>query len=323
MTISFLGGLGMAAMAVVGQPARSPLGLANPGSETVAVHGEISSTDAGVTSLTVELTSALRGLPERVDVNPDGSFDIRSVPPGIYQLVVSRTGGMPIYQEQVDLRNAREDLFVRLPSQKPSGNAEGTVSIQRLQHSVPKAAQDAVKRARDAARKGQPQKALNEFQRAVSIDPQFVNGYDEFGAWYTSVGDLRKAIEQFRRALDLDPKDAPALSNLCVILGKLGDLEEAGRIGRRALQVDPGNAKVHYVLAVSLMNTPRGSAEALNHLERAASAVPSAHLIAAQLLINDGRREEARRHLNEYLGAASIDEIRRPPVQALLRQLQE
>lgn len=317
-------GFGMAAIAATGQPARSPLSFLNPGPEPVVVHGEISSSDSSLTSLIVELRSAGRGLPERVDVNPDGSFDIRSLTPGVYELVVARSGGTTIYQEHVNLTNAHENLFVRLPSiPKANGNAEGMVSIEQLQHNVPKSAQNALKKARDAVRNGRTQEALNEFHRAVSIDPRFVDAYDELGAWYTSVSELPKAVEQFRRALDLDPNDGRVLSNLCLILGKLGEVEEAGRLARRALQVDPGNANVHYVLAVSLINTSGESAEALDHLRRAVSAVPMAHLLAAQLLFNTGRREEARRQLNEYLGNASGEEFRQPPVQALLRQLQE
>ena len=320
----FVTGLGLTALAATGQPPPSPFTLQNPGSETVAVHGEISAGDFNLASLTVELTSAGRGLPERVDMNPDGSFDIRSLPPGVYQLLVSRPGGMVLYQEQVSLRNPRENLFVRLPSTpKGTGNAEGTVSLQQLQHTVPKAAQKALHRARDAVRKGRIQEALDQFQRAVTVDPGFVDAYVERGAWYTSTGELHQAVEQFRKALDLDPNYGRALSNLCLVLGKLGELEEAGRVARRALQDDPGNAGVHYVLAISLMSAPGESTEALQHFQRAASAVPMAHLMAAQLLISSGRREEARRHLNEYLAVASGDETRKSTVQALLQQLQQ
>src|SRR5581483_9600345 len=197
MRISFLvPGFLIITMAATGQLARSPSMLPNPGSETVAVHGEISSVDSHLTLLIVEFRSASRGLPERADVNPDGSFDIGSLTPGVYQLFVSSSGGIPLYQEQVNLRNPHENLFVRLPpTPATSPKAEGTVSIQQLQHNVPKAAQIALKRARDAVRNGRIQAALSEFHQAIRIDPEFVDAYVELGCWYVSTGELHQAVE--------------------------------------------------------------------------------------------------------------------------------
>ena len=313
----------IAALVAPGQQARSPLGL--PGSEAVVLHGQISSGDSNLTSLSVELTSLGRGgLRESVGVNPDGSFDLGSLTSGVYQLSVSGPGGMALYQEQVNLRNPRENLFIQLPATtNAKRNSGDTVSIHQLEHKIPGSAQKALERARQAVRHGHTPEALKEFERAISIDPQFADAYNDLGAFYVKSGEARIGVEQFRRALDLDPNHPLALSNLCLVLSKLGEFEEAARIARRALQVDPGNSRVHYILAISLMNSSGGLVEALDHLQRAAPDVPMANLVAAQILIDSGKRDEARRHLKEFLATASSDEIHRPLVDALRRQLQE
>jgi Flp pilus assembly protein TadD len=287
--------IAFAALAVgaAGQPGSDGSPRTNLGSPTGAVHNKISPLDQPLT-------------------------------PGAYDLTVSASSAGAFYREPLNLGSPNDDQLTRLPpAAMANQSTEKIVSIWQLQHKVPNAAQKARERARDAVRQGRTQDALNEFQNAVSIDPGFTEAYEEWGALYASTGNLTEAVEQFRRALGADPNSHRALSSLCVILGRLGELEEAGQVARRALQLDPGNTGVHYVLAISLMNTPGESVQALNHLQRAVSGVPMAHLAAAQILIANGRRAEARQHLKEYLAVASGDEIHKSPVDSLLQQLQE
>jgi cytochrome c-type biogenesis protein CcmH/NrfG len=99
--------------------------------------------------------------------------------------------------------------------------------------------------------------------------------------------------------------------------------DEAKPVARSALRIDPANATVHFVLAISLIGGSEGSEEALDHLQRAAPEIPMAHVFAAQLLINNGRRDEARTHLEEYLRTSPADDAHRSKVQAMLQQLVE
>ena len=80
---------------------------------------------------------------------------------------------------------------------------------------------------------------------------------------------------------------------------------------------------MHYVLATSLLFTHGDTDEVLDNLERSASEVPLAHLIAAELLVRRDKRDQAIRHVEEYLKAVPADDKERGRAQAMLAQLQQ
>jgi predicted Zn-dependent protease len=98
---------------------------------------------------------------------------------------------------------------------------------------------------------------------------------------------------------------------------------EAGATARRALKVVPRSCQIHYILAVSLLMENGDSDEALDNLQRSVAEVPKAHLVAADLLSQRGRRQEAIVHLQEYLRDASPSDAERAKVEAMLAQLQQ
>jgi Flp pilus assembly protein TadD len=288
-----------------------------------AVQGEITSANYPLSSLTVLLGST-SGVPERADVNPDGSFEFRSADPGVHELTVTGPDGTVLYDEPVNIGGAGDRLSIRLPeTPKASRASQGTVSIRQLQHNVPAQAQKALSKGRSAAAKGKTEEAMDEFREAVRIDPEFADAYNDLGALHASRGDLAAAVDEFRKAIDLVPDHRLALSNLCIVLGRMQRFDEAKPVARSALRIDPANATVHFVLAISLIGGSEGSEEALDHLQRAAPEIPMAHVFAAQLLINNGRRDEARTHLEEYLRTSPADDAHRSKVQAMLQQLVE
>jgi Flp pilus assembly protein TadD len=273
--------------------------------------------------LTVLLGST-SGVPERADVNPDGSFEFRSADPGVHELTVTGPDGRVLYDEPVNIGGAGDRLSIRLPeTPKASRASQGTVSIRQLQHNVPAQAQKALSKGRSAAAKGKTEEAMDEFREAVRIDPEFADAYNDLGALHASRGDLAAAVDEFRKAIDLVPDHRLALSNLCIVLGRMQRFDEAKPVARSALRIDPANATVHFILAISLIGGSEGSEEALDHLQRAAPEIPMAHVFAAQLLITNGRRDEARRHLEEYLRTSPADDAHRSKVQAMLQQLVE
>ena len=63
--------------------------------------------------------------------------------------------------------------------------------------------------------------------------------------------------------------------------------------------------------------------EALEHLTRAIPEVPTAHLIAADVLVQQGRKQDAIDHLETYLRAAKPDDAYRARVEARLTELRQ
>ena len=96
---------------------------------------------------------------------------------------------------------------------------------------------------------------------------------------------------------------------------------EAGEAARRALKLNPGEMRMRYILALSLIKEGGSQDEALDNLQRAASTIPQAHLLAAKVLADTGRRNDAARHLDDYLRSAPRNESNRQQLEAWLAEL--
>jgi tetratricopeptide (TPR) repeat protein len=292
---------------------------------TVPVHGEIASSTSFSSSLAVELTPQASGITERTSVNPDGSFELRSVPPGTYELRVFSDGQI-LYREMVSITANNQNLTVRLPERSNSGSAsrstESSISMAQLQHKIPVRAQKVFSKGDEALAKRNLVQACDYYRQAVALDAGFVDAYAQLGAAEANLGHLREAAEQLQKAIDLAPGHRLALSNLTIVLAKMRRFHEAGEVARRALKVAPSAGRIHYILAASLIEENGDMDEAIDHMQRAGADIPSAHLVAADLLLERGRRNEAVRQIEEYLLVAPATDALRPKAEARLSQLQ-
>jgi tetratricopeptide (TPR) repeat protein len=64
--------------------------------------------------------------------------------------------------------------------------------------------------------KGQYDKAIADFNRALEISPKFAMAYNNRGNAYDSKGQYDKAISDFNKALELNPKYADAYYNRAI-----------------------------------------------------------------------------------------------------------
>jgi Flp pilus assembly protein TadD len=285
-----------------------------------AVRGQILSPVPIVGELTVELVTPGER-PERAQVDPDGSFKVPGAHTGSYELRVVGPSGAIIHEELVTV-DGGQFLSVHIPNPPAATDAgPGTISLRELTHKIPPQAQKAFAKGRQAAAKGKSSEAVECFVRAVTIDPEFVEGFNELGAAEATSGHLAAAADNFQRALELVPEHPRALFNLTVVLAKQNRFHEAGAVARRALKVDPNSGAVRYILATSLVIENGDKNEAIENFERSADQVPKAHLAAAELLVEDGRRQDAIRHLEQYLRSLPAGTTDRAKVEARLEEL--
>jgi tetratricopeptide (TPR) repeat protein len=289
--------------------------------ETIAVRGEITSSSPVASGLTVELAGDGMGF-QSTFVNPDNSFEFRSVTPGVHELRVFASNGQVLYQEYVSV-NPNQTLSIRLPEPSSKGRSDSTISLQQLQHKVPPAALKSFQKGEKAAKKGDLEQARACFEDAVARDPEFADAHNELGGVDAGLNHLEAAAAQFQKAIDLVPEHRQALPNLGIVLAKMDHLHEAGQVARRALQVVPGDSRMHYIVAASLVNEHGNLDEILAHLDRAAKDIPSAQINAADLLAQQGRLDEAIHRLEGYLDRAAPGDALRPKVEARLAQLRQ
>jgi tetratricopeptide (TPR) repeat protein len=292
----------------------------------VTLHGEIDSTSTPVGALTVELTPDGSGISEQITVNPDNSFDIRSLTPGIYQLRVVAAGGQTIHQEKIGINGVTQNITVHLTESNTgsaSRSAGNVVSMNQLQHKIPARAQKLFNKAEQARAKRNLPEASEYYRQAVEADPGFVDAHTQLGSAEAALGRLPEAAEEFQKAIDIVPDHHLALLNLSIVLAKLRRFHEAGEVARRDLKVVPGSGRTHYILAASLIQEKGNMDEAIDHLERAGDDIPSAHLAASDLLLERGRRNEAVRQIEQFLLVASPSDALRAKAEARLSELQQ
>ena len=109
------------------------------------------------------------------------------------------------------------------------------------------------------AERGALDEGIQEFRRAVEVDPAFVEAYTNLGNFLAQRGSRDEAIAHLRRALQIDPTFANAHNTLGNILADRGELDEAIGHFHTALKTNPRSAMTHYNLGRAL--SKRGDAD--------------------------------------------------------------
>jgi len=100
-------------------------------------------------------------------------------------------------------------------------------------------AEQGVARARDAARAGRLDEAVQAYTAEIASSPDSPFLYRELAAVERQKGDLDAALEHFRKASALDPSDARSLQQIGEILEGRGDADGAEKAYARSLSIEP------------------------------------------------------------------------------------
>ena len=198
--------------------------------------------------------------------------------------------------------------------------------------------------------------AVEGFNRAVALRPDWTMAYVKFGGFLAFTGSFDKEAEPIlRRAIELDDKNLDALVHLAVLRQRAGDLNEALKLIRaatslkdathdtwrrrayiehaagdtkaavasitRALEVDPRMASDYYDRARFLleMNDRNGALADLDAMKTTLTTDTHSSIIPdiAQLYARAGRPDESLR----LLDSLSENDRRRPEVIALRAEI--
>jgi serine/threonine protein kinase/lipoprotein NlpI len=102
------------------------------------------------------------------------------------------------------------------------------------------------KLANEKFSKGNKQQALEDFNKAIALDPNFANGYIDRGNARDALGDKQGAIADYTRAIELDSRYADAYINRGNIRNGLGDRQGANADYSKAIEANPGYALAYY-----------------------------------------------------------------------------
>jgi len=82
-------------------------------------------------------------------------------------------------------------------------------------------------------------KAIEEFNRALELDPNYGYALNQFAYTYSDMGNYEKAIEYFKKYAAVSPGDANPLDSMAELYFRMGKLDEAIAKYKEALQVKP------------------------------------------------------------------------------------
>lgn len=84
-------------------------------------------------------------------------------------------------------------------------------------------------------------KAIEYFDEAIRLDPNFAPAYDNRGFRYHALGEYEKALENFTEAIRVDPNYAIAYASRGSTYHVMGEYEKAAQAYNEAIRLDPGN----------------------------------------------------------------------------------
>jgi len=102
------------------------------------------------------------------------------------------------------------------------------------------------KRGLEYSNKGQHDSAIEDFSRAIRLNPDDPNFYNNRGNAYFSKGEENLAFQDYSQGALVDPKSARSHLNIGNIFYKRGRLDEALEKYTHAIQLDPNYALAYY-----------------------------------------------------------------------------
>lgn len=100
-------------------------------------------------------------------------------------------------------------------------------------------------------------KALADYNKAIELRPNFASAYNNRGNVYRNLGELDKAVNDYNIAIDLDPDEANSYSNRGLAYYELRDFDRAIDDYSKAIELDPTHAASYNNRGVAYVDTER------------------------------------------------------------------
>ena len=140
--------------------------------------------------------------------------------------------------------------------------------------------------------------AIDEFQKALRIKPDYADAHYNLGNALVKQGNLAKGISHFSKALDLQPNDVKSLNNMAATLVLLERYPEAIKTFKKALQINPTDPDLHRNLAL-VMRKQGDLQGARQHFSKALEINPSNEMVRRNLAEIENRLRKALDNRND------------------------
>jgi tetratricopeptide (TPR) repeat protein len=155
-------------------------------------------------------------------------------------------------------------------------------------------------------RRGQNERAIQDYEKAIGLDPRFADAYRNRGAAWFNTGAYDKALADYDAAIRLDPREAGGWADRCSVHAITGKTEEAKADCDKALDLDPQHVEAQAWR--TLVNLQLGK---VDDAERDIAGIvgddpndPSLRYLWAMVLEAKGQKEEAE---GQFQAARELD----------------
>lgn len=270
-------------------------------------------------NLSIEIHTEGRYL-DKTDVNDDGSFGIRNLPAGTYEVRLVDSRGDVLRRDYVTTGPHSHRLDFRIPGIREDRPASGSVSLKELAKHIPRGAKKELQRSDKALQKGDLRQSVAHLLRALEQCADCPQVYNNLGARYLQMGMREDAIDAFRKAVDLDTNSAVTQTNLALALMSARNWTAAEAAAQKALNLDSGSIPARYVMGLVSIERKVCTKQTVEHLRAASMRYARAHLSAASALVCRGETKSAIHELTAYLNQPNPEQ--RQNVERWLSELQ-
>jgi|ERR1700730_868053 len=141
---------------------------------------------------------------------------------------------------------------------------------------------------------GQIDRAIEDYTRAIKLDPNSIQAYFDRGFAYSNAGDYRSAVEDYSQVILLDPKNFGAFNNRCNVQNMRRDYDSAIQDCSKAIELNPGMPN-GFIGRAGAYASKKDYDRAIEDYTKAISSDPTAH--------GRSRRAVARNHIMEITAA--------------------
>ena len=89
-------------------------------------------------------------------------------------------------------------------------------------------------------------KAIEQYGKAIELNPNFVEAYNNRGIAYGNKGDFDRAIQDFNKSIELDSQLVEVYNNRGIAYDSKGDFDRAIQDFNKSIELNPNYAKAYY-----------------------------------------------------------------------------
>ncbi len=146
----------------------------------------------------------------------------------------------------------------------------------------------------ELGKEGKFQEAIEYFEKAIELDPNYDKAYYYMGAAYEKLENYEKAINCYEKAVNINPKSAEALSRIGLCYESLDEIQKAIEAYERVIKVDPKLNDAWYNIGINYKKLNK-SDKAMEYFEKAVELDPHdvdawGHIVSVYLDQNDYKK---------------------------------